>query len=84
MFYLYKMVTYKLIGESINFSSSDSRLYKDLCAPTITVAVGLSSGVVLHPVADSAIVVSSKAALIETVFLLYLLSALESVDMSDS
>lgn len=33
---------------------SQLRLYRDLCAPTITLAVGLNVGVVLQPVADSA------------------------------
>ena len=39
---------------------TDSRFYKDLWAPTITLAVGLKVGVVLQPVADSAKTANSK------------------------
>ncbi|MFK4000853.1 hypothetical protein ACI2I3_05815 [Psychrobacter namhaensis] len=67
------MATYKLMGAYTRFNDSNRRRYKDLCAPTITLAVGLKSGVVLHPITDSTMVVSSKAALIWVIFLSRLL-----------
>jgi hypothetical protein len=51
------------------YSNRQCWRYSDLCAPTITLAVGLNSCVVLQPVADSAMVVINRAALILAIFL---------------
>ena len=47
--------------------------YKDVLAPTMTLAVGLKPCVVLHPVADRATVTNNVAALILAIFLPYFL-----------
>ena len=78
MFYLYKMATYeltiyKIMSEYINLDSDDRKHYKDVWAPTMTVAVGLKPCVVLHPMADSAIITSNVAALKLAIFLPYFL-----------
>lgn len=69
---------------SLSILAIDSRFYKDLCAPTITLAVGLNSWVVLQPVADSTSVATSKAALMLIAFLPYVLSVLDSDGIDNS
>lgn len=64
MFCLYKKMT-----ECVPANYNNRQCYSDLCAPTITLAVGLNSDVVLQPVADNAMVAISRAALIEVIFL---------------
>lgn len=58
--------------------------YKEVCAPTTTVAVGLMSDVVLQPIIDRAIVVNNNAELMFTTLLVYFLSWLDSDDIDNS
>lgn len=72
------------MNEYINFNYN-RRLYKGLCAPTSTLAVGLNPCVVVQPdTVDKATVVSNRAALILAVFLPYFLQVLDSDDMVNS
>ncbi len=55
------------------------RFYNDLCAPTITLAVGLNSCVVVQPeTADRANVANNKVALMAAVFLLCFLQRVDN------
>jgi hypothetical protein len=54
---------YKIIIEELDDNHSDRKHYKEVCAPTMTVAVGLNSCVVLQPATDSTVVVSKIATL---------------------
>jgi hypothetical protein len=59
---------YKIIIEELDTNHSDRKHYKEVWAPTITLAVGLNSCVVVQPVTNI-VVVNKTATLMLLIFL---------------